>query len=156
MSVNVSNYTEQGGARTVIGGEIDIVSGGSLKIAGTAVSASAAELNILDGVTSTATQLNNAPLGVFAVADHDYDGAHADWTLSEAENKAVILTVSNADQAASAIATPTAGKVLIVYNATTAAVTVKAAGQTGVAVATTKTAILRGDGTDFVRVTADA
>ena len=31
---NVSNYKEQGGARTVIGGEIDIVSGGALKIAG--------------------------------------------------------------------------------------------------------------------------
>jgi hypothetical protein len=35
MTANVSNYTEQGGARTVIGGEIDIVSGGALKIAGT-------------------------------------------------------------------------------------------------------------------------
>ena len=54
---NVSNYTEQGGERTVIGGsldvisgaEVDIESGGALKIAGTAVSASAAELNKLDG-----------------------------------------------------------------------------------------------------------
>lgn len=45
MTANVSNYIEQGGARTVIGGEIDIVSGGSLKIAGVAVSATAAELN---------------------------------------------------------------------------------------------------------------
>ncbi len=35
MTANTSNYTEQGGARTVIGGEIDIVSGGALKIAGT-------------------------------------------------------------------------------------------------------------------------
>lgn len=35
MTANVSNYTEQGGARTVIGGEIDIASGGALKIAGT-------------------------------------------------------------------------------------------------------------------------
>ena len=35
MTANVSNYNEQGGARTVIGGEIDIVSGGALKVAGT-------------------------------------------------------------------------------------------------------------------------
>jgi hypothetical protein len=33
-AANVANYNEQGGARTVIGGEIDIVSGGALKIAG--------------------------------------------------------------------------------------------------------------------------
>lgn len=63
---NVSNYTEQGGERTVIGGsldvvsgaEVDIESGGALKIAGVAVSAGAAELNILDGVTATAAELN--------------------------------------------------------------------------------------------------
>ena len=42
---NVSNYTEQGGARTVIGGELDIVSGGSLEINGTAITATAAEIN---------------------------------------------------------------------------------------------------------------
>lgn len=54
--VNVSNYDEQGGARTVIGGSLDVVSGGdldiesggSLKLTGTAISATAAELNALD------------------------------------------------------------------------------------------------------------
>lgn len=44
---NTANYTEQGGARTVIGGEIDVVSGGALKLAGTAVTKTAAELNAL-------------------------------------------------------------------------------------------------------------
>ena len=34
-SADVLNYNEQGGSRTVIGGEIDIVSGGALKVAGT-------------------------------------------------------------------------------------------------------------------------
>jgi hypothetical protein len=66
MSYNTSNYTEQGGARTVIGGsldvasggDLDIESGGALKIAGTAVTASAAELNIVDGVTATAAEVN--------------------------------------------------------------------------------------------------
>ena len=40
------------------GSELDIVSGASLKIAGTAVTADAAELNIMDGVTATAAELN--------------------------------------------------------------------------------------------------
>lgn len=50
------------------------------------------------------------------------------------------------------------GKVVIVTNLTAAthAVTVKVAGQTGIAVAATKSAILVSNGTDFVRVTADA
>jgi len=55
---NTSNYNERGGARTVIGGsldvasggDLDIESGGSLKIAGVAVSASAAEINQLDAL----------------------------------------------------------------------------------------------------------
>lgn len=42
---NVKNYQEQGGDRWVIGGEIDILSDGALKIAGTALSKSAAQLN---------------------------------------------------------------------------------------------------------------
>ncbi len=50
---NVSNYSEQGGARWVVGGSVDVVSGGDLdmesgstfKLAGTTVSATAAELN---------------------------------------------------------------------------------------------------------------
>lgn len=42
-------YVEQGGNRAVVasGGEIDIESGGALKIAGTAVSSSAATLNLV-------------------------------------------------------------------------------------------------------------
>lgn len=55
-----SNYEEQGGARTVIGGSLDIASGGdldiesggSLKIAGTQVTATAAQLNASAGVTA--------------------------------------------------------------------------------------------------------
>ena len=55
-----SNYIEQGGARTVIGGSLDVVSGGdldvesggSLKIAGTAITPTAAQFNFLSGVTA--------------------------------------------------------------------------------------------------------
>lgn len=50
---NALNYNEQGGARGVVGGSLDVVSGGeidiesgaSLKIAGTAITATAAEIN---------------------------------------------------------------------------------------------------------------
>ncbi len=42
MTYNTPNYIEQGGKRTVIGGEIDIVSGGTLKVAGTDVTAAVA------------------------------------------------------------------------------------------------------------------
>ena len=61
---NVVNYMEQGGARWVIGGsldvasggDLDIESGGALKIAGTAITATAAQFNYLAGVTAgTAT-----------------------------------------------------------------------------------------------------
>ena len=63
---NASNYTEQGGARDVIGGsldvisggELDIESGGALKLAGTQVTATAAELNKLSGATVTAAEIN--------------------------------------------------------------------------------------------------
>ena len=66
VAQNVSNYREQGGARTVIGGSLDVISGGDLdiesgasfKISGTTVTSSAAELNIMDGVTATAAELN--------------------------------------------------------------------------------------------------
>ena len=58
----VGIYKEQGGLRMVIGssasldvasgGELDIESGGAIKIGGTAMTSSAAELNVLDGVTA--------------------------------------------------------------------------------------------------------
>ena len=60
-------YRVQGGDRQVIasggsldvesGGELDIESGGALKLAGTTVSATAAELNKNDGIAATAYQV---------------------------------------------------------------------------------------------------
>ena len=43
-----TNYSEQGGQRWVVGGELDIVSGGVWKIGGTTITASAADLNSCD------------------------------------------------------------------------------------------------------------
>lgn len=75
VAQNVSNYMEQGGARWVIGGSLDVVSGGdldiesgaSLKIAGTAITSTAAELNLLDAVTASSGELNTLD-GVTAVS----------------------------------------------------------------------------------------
>ena len=60
---NTSNYKEQGGARTVIGGSLDVVSGGDIdiesgaafRIAGTDL---ATELGLLSGVTASTADLN--------------------------------------------------------------------------------------------------
>ncbi|MDP3417859.1 hypothetical protein [Falsiroseomonas sp.] len=52
MSYNTQNYREQGGARDVIGGEIDIIPGGALKVAGQNVT-NAIMRRVLVTVTST-------------------------------------------------------------------------------------------------------
>lgn len=109
----------------------------------------------LTNKTLTAPVVTSPDL-TFGVTAHSYENGHADWTLSVAELKTFILTVSAADQAVNAIATPTAGKIYMVYNACGSNLTIKATGQTGVTIANTKTALVRGNGTDFVRCTADA
>ena len=63
-------YRKDGGDRQVVasggsldiesGGELDFESGASLLIAGTSVTASAAELNLVDGVTATTLEINQA------------------------------------------------------------------------------------------------
>lgn len=84
---NAKNYTEQGGERTVIGGSLDVASGGDLdiesggafKIAGTAVAASAAELNVLDAALAGATIVVGAETAnVINVAIQLKDAAGAD------------------------------------------------------------------------------
>ena len=92
------------------------------------------------------------------VATHDYGTGHVDWTLSATEQKATVLSLAGQTDTdgAGIIATPTNGKVFVVINATAQTITIKATGKTGIGVATTKTAIVMGNGTDFVRLTADA
>ena len=93
---------------------------------------------------------------VLTSASHSYANAHADWTLSAAERAAFIWTCTLADAGANAIAPATANEVHLVVNASGQAITFKASGQTGIAVANGKSAFLRGAGTDWARVTADA
>jgi hypothetical protein len=47
---NVKNYTEQGGEKTVIGGELDIVTGGKLSFSGSEMKPAALQA---DSVAST-------------------------------------------------------------------------------------------------------
>ena len=91
------------------------------------------------------------------VATHDYGTGHVDWTLSATEQKATVLSLAGQTDTdgAGIIATPTNGKVFVVINATAQTITIKATGKTGIGVATTKTAIVMGNGTDFVRLTTD-
>lgn len=109
----------------------------------------------LTNKTLTAPVITSPDL-TLGVSSKNYGGAHADWTLSASEMKSTRLIVTNADSAVNAIATPTSGKMYIILNTSGQALTFKATGQTGVTIASTKSAIVIGNGTDFVRVTADA
>jgi len=83
-----------------------------------------------------------------------------DVTLTAQEAQDVGIFIPSAVAAAGkALIFPTAitGKVLLVNNTDAdGAMTVKVTGQSGIAIAATKSAVLYCNGTDFVRVTADA
>lgn len=101
-------------------------------------------------------EVKSATFDTFKQVDKNYGGAAADWTLSPSEQGASVITASNSNGAVNAVfpvAQP--GKILVAYNATSYNLVVKVSGQTGITIATTKTAILRCSATDFVRVTAD-
>jgi len=85
--------------------------------------------------------------------------AGTDWTLSKVESLATFLTVT-ASGSSDAIIVPTAflrtGDVKIIRNATDGGVYIKKYGGTGFEIATGKTAIAIYNGSDYVRITADA
>jgi hypothetical protein len=85
--------------------------------------------------------------------------AATDWTLSRAESLCNMLSLA-ASGSGDSVIVPTAllrtGDVKIVRNATDSAVTIKKYGGTGVEIAAGKTAIVVYNGSDYVRVTADA
>lgn len=61
---NTKNYTKQGGEETVIGGALDVISGGALKLAGTDITAILAKLTgltvaALDGSTGKKACVTN-------------------------------------------------------------------------------------------------
>lgn len=97
MSYNTANYTEQGGARTVIGGELDVVSGGSFKLAGVLVTPIASEFNILAGATVTTAELNKldgAPFAVTMASTPASGSCAVQLTFKDAGGAAVTAPVS--------------------------------------------------------------
>ncbi len=199
-------YVKQGGDEQVIasggkqtvesGGIVDIESGGFWKLAGTAITSTAAEINKLAGIvgdvittTNTKTMTNktltsptiNSPtitsptitgttsigdgatITTPVIASPDVSFAvstkvleNVDWTLSSTEAKSLLLTVSSGEGALSIIAPTTSGKPYILRNASNIAVILKQSGGTGISVASSRTAVLINNGSDYVRVTADA
>jgi predicted Rdx family selenoprotein len=95
----------------------------------------------------------------FKAATHVYTTL-ADWTLSAAEMICNLLVTSSGSGSTAIIAPDVAGRLYIVRNGNTAggtnAITIKINGGTGVAIANGKTAVVIHNGTDYVRVTADA
>lgn len=90
------------------------------------------------------------------VSDHDYSNGNVPWELSAAEEKTKYLRCTNAGEAANILGSGTDGKEFVVQNFSGEAITIKVSGQSGVQIANGKSAMVVGNGTDFVRVTADA
>jgi hypothetical protein len=101
--------------------------------------------------------ISGVTFGTIKEVSHSYAAAHADWTLTYSEMGASYITVTNASGGAANAILPVAdpGRIYVVYNISGQAVTFKVTGQTGIAVATAKTAILVCNVTDIQRVTAD-
>lgn len=93
-----TNYQFWDGSETItnIGGTIDVISGGTFKLAGTEVTSTAAELNALDGVTATVGELN---LTDNMAADVTFAYAAGGSNVSE-------VTITVVDAAGSTIAAP--------------------------------------------------
>jgi hypothetical protein len=101
-----------------------------------------------------ASAIISAPDMFISIAEHDYAGAAADWELSAEEAKASILAATSANGVCAIIAVPDL-KMYWVKNGTGQELTIKADGKTGVKIANNKTAAVYGNGTDFIRLTAD-
>lgn len=73
-------------ARIYVGQELNIKTGAIWTIGGTTVTSTAAELNIMDGVTATATEINNLDLGAKATIIEDFLGVWVDTEEEPAKN----------------------------------------------------------------------
>ena len=121
-------YNKQGGDELVVanGGAISVEDGGN--ISGLSLS-----------ITSKVLTLSN-------------------WVLSAVEKLTTLLTLTSGSTGTNYIIDSggTAGRVFFIRNASNGSVTIKENGGTGVTIATGKTAVVMHNGTDYVRVTADA
>lgn len=132
---------------------------GALYQGGTKITATAAQLN------GTAPNISGAAISTSNIADcniyqtdlnaHDYGAAAVDWTLSSTEQQGMYCQASNASGAVNAIV-PVTMKVYYFQNSTGQTLTVKTAAGTGVAIANAKGAFVFCNGTNVIRMTADA
>lgn len=58
MSYNTKNYTEQGGEKTVIGGELEIATGGKLAFAGVELKPAANQADSEEATSPTVAEFN--------------------------------------------------------------------------------------------------
>lgn len=109
-------------------------------------------------VTGDASVSGELSIGNTKPVNKAVASGHATITLTSAEELATCIALSGTPDATVPVeATPTDGKVYVVANSLTGqSATIRANGETGVTIATGKSAIVRGTGTDFARVTADA
>lgn len=82
----------------------------------------------------------------------------ADWYLSAADKLITFWTLTSGSSGTNYMiaCSDTEGRLRVIRNGTNGSVVIKEAGQTGVTIATGKTAVVIHNGTDYVRVTADA
>lgn len=111
--------------------------------------------NVTGDVTGATAGVHTGGVIFPAPAAVDFNNGHADYTLNDTEQKSLLLIATNADAGAAIIA-PAANKMYILRNASGQTVTLKKSAGTGISVANGKTAVLVYDGSDYVRVTADA
>jgi len=128
---------------------------GTTTLSGSTLSGGATMSGTFTGGTYSGATLSSSPVVNFGISPKTFI-AGEDWTLSSAEAKSVLLTLASGSGTPSIIdAFSASGAVKIIRNAANVAVTCKMSGQTGVSVASGKTAILMNSGTDYIRVTAD-
>lgn len=84
--------------------------------------------------------------------------ALTDWVISAAEKLTSLLICTSGSNGTNYIidSPGTAGRVFIIRNASNGSIVIKENGQTGVTITKDKTAVVMHNGTDYVRVTADA
>jgi hypothetical protein len=117
--------------------------------------AAVAASQTLTNKTLTAPVLTN-PATTVTLSPHDYGAAANDWTLSAAELLMPVHKPTNASGAVNAIISHSICRPYIFINATGYTLTVKGSSGTTIAIANNKVATVMSDGTNVIRITADA
>lgn len=100
---------------------------------------------------------NGGTMTIQRLISLDFGGAHAGKTLNAPQSAASVILCTNADATATTVTFPASqpGKIFVVNNTSTSAITFLVTGQTGIQVATGKSATLYMNATDVARASAD-